>query len=177
MQSFGFSLRPLALVVAGLLLVPVVQAQQTATTPAAAPVRQPAAPGPATDLVLEAAQIAINACKADGGQRIAVSVVDSKGVLKLLLTADGASPRGVSSSTAKAITALKYQQATQQLHQDKNLAAEIAKDSSLNARPGGVLLQANGEIIGALGIGGGKTDHACAEAGVAAIQARLQKVG
>ena len=174
MQSFGFSLRPLALVVAALLLVPVAQAQQAATTP---PVRQPAAPGPATDLVLEAAQIAINACKADGGQRIAVSVVDSKGVLKLLLAADGASPRGVSSSTAKAITALKYQQATQQLQQDKNLTAEIAKDSSLNARPGGVLLQAKGEIIGALGIGGGKTDHACAEAGVAAIQARLQKVG
>jgi uncharacterized protein GlcG (DUF336 family) len=177
MQHLCFGRKRLALTGAAVLLVSFVAAAQAQQANPAAPARQPAAPGPATELALEAAQVAINACKADGGQRIAVSVVDSKGVLKLLLTADGASPRGVSSSTAKALTALKYQQATQQLHQDKNLAAEIAKDSTLNARPGGVLLQAGDEIIGALGIGCGKTDHACAQAAVAAIQARLQKVG
>lgn len=152
-------------------------ATTAATKPATAPARQPAAPGPASALVLEAAQIAIQTCQNDGGQRIAVSVVDSKGVLKLLLAADGASPRGVSSSTAKALTALKFQQPTQQIHQDKTLLAQVQQDSSLNGRPGGVLLQVKGEIIGALGIGGGRTDHACAEAGVAAIQQRLQKIG
>ncbi|MES2825599.1 MAG: heme-binding protein [Pseudomonadota bacterium] len=140
--------------------------------------RVPAAKGPALELAIEAARIAIETCAADGGQTAAASVVDSAGVLKVLLATDGTSPRGVTSSTNKAVTALKFKISTSQLGEqakaDKTLADKIAADTSLNARPGGVLLKVGDEIIGAIGVGGGKTDEPCALAGVQKIQKRLQ---
>ncbi|MES2673687.1 MAG: heme-binding protein [Pseudomonadota bacterium] len=140
--------------------------------------RVPAAKGPALELAIEAARIAIDTCAADGGQTVAASVVDSAGVLKALLATDGTSPRGVTSSTNKAVTALKFKIPTSQLGEqaktDKTLADKIAADTNLNARPGGVLLKVGDEIIGAIGVGGGKTDEPCALAGVQKIQSRLK---
>ena len=153
-------------------------AKPAETTPAGGQQRVPTARGPSLELAVEAARIAIEACAADGGQKVAASVVDSAGVLKVLLAADGASPRGVVSSTNKAVTALNFKAATSQIGEqaktDKVLADKIAADTSINARPGGVLLKVGDEIIGAIGIGGGKTDEPCALAGVQKIQARLQ---
>ena len=146
-------------------------------TPAAPP---PPARGPALDLALEAAQVAIDTCKARD-QKAAVSVVDSAGVLKVLLSTDGASSRGVSSSTSKAVTALTFKAPTSQLAEriktDKELADKIAANTSLNARAGGVLLTVDGEIIGAVGVGGARgsdVDEACGIAGVQKIQSRLR---
>lgn len=159
----------LSLVCAGL-----VQAQ----TPPAQTV--PPARGPALDLALEAAQAAIDTCKARE-QKAAVSVVDSAGVLKALLATDGASPRGVSSSTAKAVTALTFKAPTSQLAErvknDKELADRIAANTAYNARAGGVLLSVGDEIVGAIGVGGARgsdVDEACALAGVQKIQGRLR---
>lgn len=138
----------------------------------------PAARGPALDLAVEAARVAIDTCAAAGGQKIAVGVVDSAGVLKLVLAADGASPRGVQSSQTKAVTALNFKAATkdlsEQIKTDKVLADKIAADTNLNARPGGILIKVGDEIIGALGVGGGKTDHDCAVAGLEKIKSRLK---
>ncbi len=146
-------------------------------TTVANPARVPAANGPALALAIEAAQVAIASCAADGGQKIAVSVVDSAGVLKALLAADGTSPRGVSSSTDKALTALHFKKSTsaltEQIKTDKTLADSIAATPTFNARPGGILIQVGGEIIGAIGVGGGKTDEPCASAGLNKVQARL----
>ncbi len=170
---------PLFCALLPLLSLPV-NGQQPAPVANQAPVRVPAAEGPALALAIEAAQVAIATCAADGGQKIGVSVVDSAGVLKALLAADGTSPRGVQSSTAKAVTALKFQSATLDLHEklptDKTLADQIAADTSLNARPGGILLKVGEQVIGAIGVGGGKTDHACAIAGRDKIQSRLTPV-
>lgn len=158
-------------------------APKDAAKPAEAPAagtqqRVPAARGPSLELAVEAARVALETCAADGGQKIAASVVDSAGVLKVLLAADGASPRGVVSSTNKAVTALNFKAATSQIGEqaktDKALADKIAADTTINARPGGVLLKVGDEIIGAIGIGGGKTDEPCALAGVQRIQARLK---
>jgi uncharacterized protein GlcG (DUF336 family) len=144
----------------------------------AAATRVPAAKGPSLELAVEAARIAIETCAAAGGQKIGASVVDSAGVLKVLLAADGTSPRGVTSSTAKAVTALNFKVATSQLTEqiktDKELADKIAANTSFNARPGGVLLKVGDEIIGAVGVGGGRTDADCAIAGVQKIQDRLK---
>lgn len=144
----------------------------------ARPPQVPAARGPALELAIEAARTAIAACSADGGQKVAVSVVDSAGVLKVLLAADGASTRGVTSSTNKAVTALKFKSSTsalgEQVKKDKTLADQVAADVSINVRPGGVLLKVGDEIIGAIGIGGGRTDEPCARAGIQKIQSRLQ---
>ncbi|UCV20087.1 heme-binding protein [Ferribacterium limneticum] len=149
-----------------------------AQTPPATPV--PSARGPGLDLALEAAQAAIDSCKARD-QKAAVSVVDSAGVVRVLLASDGASPRGVSSSTSKAVTALTFKAPTSQLAEtiktDKELADKIAANTNYNARAGGVLLAVNGEIIGAVGVGGARgsnVDEECGLVGVQKIQSRLR---
>ncbi|MGA8172035.1 MAG: heme-binding protein, partial [Methylocystis sp.] len=65
----------------------------------------PPARGPALDLAIEAAQAAIEASKA-GDQKVAVSVIDSAGVLKAVLVSDGVGPRAVQNSNFKAQAAL-----------------------------------------------------------------------
>jgi uncharacterized protein GlcG (DUF336 family) len=135
----------------------------------------PAAHGPTLESAVEAATAVIEACL-DKDQKAGVSVVDSAGVLKVLLAADGASERGVLSSTNKAVTALHFKAATSQLFKqketDKALAEKIAANSNYNARPGGILLKSGDEIIGAIGVGGAKIDEECALAGIDKIEAR-----
>lgn len=147
--------------------------------PPTPPARVPAAIGPAAALALEAARISNDTCAADGGQKVATSVVDAAGVLKVLLAADGTSPRGVSSSTIKAQTALQYKKSTGELFEqaktDKAFADSIAANPALNGRPGGILIKVGNDIIGAIGVGGGRTDEPCALAGLKAIESRLSK--
>jgi uncharacterized protein GlcG (DUF336 family) len=135
----------------------------------------PAAHGPTLESAVEAATAAIEACL-DKDQKAGVSVVDAAGVLKVLLAADGASERGVLSSTNKAVTALHFKTATSQLFKQKEtdqaLAEKIAANSNFNPRPGGVLLKNGDEIIGAIGVGGAKIDEECALAGIDKIEAR-----
>jgi uncharacterized protein GlcG (DUF336 family) len=162
----------------------VASAQNSAPTAPSAPVARPPAPpaarGPALDLSLEAAQVAIETCKARD-QKAAVSVVDSAGVLRVLLATDGASPRGVTSSTSKAVTALTFKAATSQLAErlktDPEFAEKIAANPAFNARAGGIPLVVEGEYIGAIGVGGARgseVDEACGLAGLQKIQARLR---
>lgn len=151
--------------------------------PAPAAGGQPPAPpakGPALDLALEAAQATLADCTARG-HRVGVSVVDSAGVLKVVLAADGVSSRGVQSSHNKAVTALAFKLPSGQLGEkiktDTDLAARVAANPAFNARAGGVLLQASGEVIGAIGVGGARgseNDEACALTGVKKIQDRLK---
>jgi uncharacterized protein GlcG (DUF336 family) len=128
-------------------------------------------------LALEAAQAALAYCVSQD-QKGGVSVVDSAGGLRVLLAADGTSVRGVSSSTLKAQTAIKFKTATSNLFEqaktDKELADNIAADPKLNGRPGGVLLKVGDEIIGAIGVGGARIDEPCALAGLAKVQSRLK---
>ncbi len=157
------------------------QAADLPATPVAAPqAAVPAARGPALDLALEAAREAITTCAAIE-QKVAVSVVDSAGVLKVLLASDGASARGVLSGNNKAVTSLTFKTATsvlaEQVKTDKALADKFAANPNYAARAGGILLKVNDEIIGAIGVGGARgseKDEACALAGLQKIQGRLQ---
>lgn len=158
---------------------PLMAAEEVPAPPAQGntPARVQAAKGPTLALAIEAARVAIETCAADGDQKTAASVVDAAGVLKALLAADGTSPRGVSSSTIKAQTALQYQKSTSALFEqaktDKAFADAIAANPAVNGRPGGILIKVGDEIIGAIGVGGGRTDEPCAIAGLQKIQARL----
>lgn len=150
------------------------------TPPAAQQPPAPPARGPSLDLALEAAKVAIETCTARE-QKIGVTVVDSAGVQKVLLATDGASSRGVASSTNKALTALNFKAATSQLSEqiktDKTLADAIAANTSFNSRAGGVLIKVGNDIIGAIGVGGARgseVDEACAVAGLEKVQARLK---
>lgn len=154
-----------------------VRAEDPPPPPSNTPARIPAAKGPSLALAIEAAKVAIETCAADGAQTVAASVVDSAGVLKTLLAADGTSPRGVSSSTIKAQTALQFKKSTSALFEqaktDKAFADSVAANPNINGRPGGILIKVGDEIIGAIGVGGGRTDEPCAIAGLQKIQARL----
>jgi uncharacterized protein GlcG (DUF336 family) len=148
-----------------------------AQTPPAPP---PPARGPALELALEAARTALDNCTARQ-QKVSVSVVDSAGVLKALLASDGAHARGVASSTSKALTAITFKSATSKLGEqakaDKDLADKIAANPAFNARGGGVTIAVGDTIIGAIGVGGARgsdVDEACAMAGIAQVQSRLQ---
>lgn len=152
------------------------------TAPAAAPATPIPAParGPALEPALAAAQQAIASCLAKE-QKIAVSVVDSAGVLKVLLASDGAHARGVASSTNKAVTALTFKAPTSQLGEraksDKEFADKIAANPNYNVRAGGILVKVGEEVIGAIGVGGARgseIDEQCAVAGLQSVQARLK---
>jgi len=149
---------------------------QAAVTPNR-PAPTPPARGPELALAIEAARAALDSCIAQD-QKGGVSVVDSAGGLRVLLAADGTSVRGVQSSTAKAQTAIAFKTATSDLFErvktDKDLADKIAAEPKYNGRPGGILLKVNGEIIGAIGVGGARTDEACALAGLQKVQDRLK---
>jgi uncharacterized protein GlcG (DUF336 family) len=168
--------RPLALLGALSLVV----SASVASAQQAAPAR-----GPEMALALEAAQTAISTCTANG-IKAGVSIVDSEGVLRLLLSVDGASRRAVESSTQKAFTANALKASTYDIQEkmktDQELAAKVKADSSLFVRPGGLPLMAGTEVIGAIGVGGGQTlngvpggerDAMCAKAGLDKIKDRL----
>ena len=140
----------------------------------------PPARGPALDLVVEAAQTALEAAKA-GDQKIAVTVIDSAGVLKAVLVSDGTGPRAVQNSNFKAQAALAFKEPSGQLAEEvktnKELADKIAANPTYLARAGAVLIKVNDEVIGAIGVGGARgsdKDEAYAKAGLEKIQARVK---
>jgi len=139
---------------------------------ASAPV--PAARGPSLKAALDA-RAALKTCQALS-QKVAVTVVDSAGVAKAVLASDGASSRGVASSTNKAVTALTFNLATSELvaksAADPALAAKLTANPSFNSHAGGLLIRLDNEVVGAIGVGGAKgseNDEACAKAGLSKI--------
>jgi uncharacterized protein GlcG (DUF336 family) len=133
----------------------------------------PGAParGPSLGVALAMAQAAIAECKARGAT-ISVSVVDSAGLAKVTLAADG-SPGLTATSVRKGATAVAFKAPGSELEQrektDKEFAAKIAANpKDYNDHAGSVLLKVGGEIIGAIGVGGASShdiDDACAHAG------------
>ena len=165
---------------AAIVLATSVTSGAFAQAPDSAPVPAPAARGPALKVALQAAQKALETCKGLD-QKIGVTVVDSAGVLKVVLASDGASTRGVASSTNKALTALAFGTATSELGEkiktDPALAQKVAANANYNSRAGGVLLKAGAEVIGAIGVGGAKgseKDEACAIAALRQVENRLK---
>jgi len=152
---------------------------RTAAAPQQNPPPTPAR-GPGLDLALEAAQAALAASKA-GDQKVAVSVIDSGGVLKAVLVSDGVGPRAVQNSNFKAQAALAFKESSGQLAEqvksDKDLAEKVAANPNYLARAGAVLLKVNNEIVGAIGVGGARgseKDEQYALAGLQKIEARLK---
>jgi len=140
----------------------------------------PPARGPALDLALEAAQAAIEAGKA-ADQKVAVTVIDSAGVTKAILVADGVGPRAVQNSNFKAQAALAFKQSSGELAEkvktDKDLADKIAANPNYLARQGAILVKVGDEIIGAIGVGGARgsdKDEAYAFVGLQRVLARLK---
>jgi uncharacterized protein GlcG (DUF336 family) len=172
-------IRPLALV--GVLSLATMSGLASAQQPAAPPAR-----APDMALALEAAQAAVAKCAADN-VKAGASIVDSAGVLRIMVSADGASKGAVESSTRKAFTAATLKSATldvlKKMETDAALKAKLDADTTLFVRPGGLPLMVGSDVIGAIGVGGAQTlngvpggerDAACAKAGIEKVQARLK---
>jgi len=136
------------------------------------------------DTALKAAQAALKKCR-DNGWQAAVAVVDRSGVVQVILRDRYAGPHTVETATRKAWTANSFRQTTSDLAgmlQEGRIPNQVQHNPGALLVGGGLLIEAKGQIIGGIGVSGappGKSerdsiDGACAQAGLAAIQAALE---
>jgi uncharacterized protein GlcG (DUF336 family) len=112
------------------------------------------------------AQGAIEACRKQGIQ-IGVTVVDRDGTVQVALRDTIAAPITLPISRQKAYTAVNFNAATSQLGERAD--TPIGRLDGLVMSPGGLPIQAGGQLLGGVGVSGapsGKTDEACAQAGI-----------
>jgi uncharacterized protein GlcG (DUF336 family) len=130
------------------------------------------------DTALKAAQAALARCRADGFQ-VAVAVVDRMGVAQVMLRDRFAGPHTPDMAVAKGWTAVSFRTNTTEMAS----ATAAGPMSGVRHRPGvaavggGLMIEAGGSILGAIGVSGaplGKDDDACAAAGIAAIKDSLE---
>ena len=134
-------------------------------------------PGPNLKLAIAGARAAIAACAAQG-YRVGVTVIDSAGEARAMLTADGSDGSHVFVAMRKAITALAFQmpssQADTEVHQDKTLLKRVTP--AMFVEGGALPIRLNGQVIGAIGVSGaagapiGHQDEVCAAAGLKKLQ-------
>lgn len=119
------------------------------------------------------------------GYSVAVAVVDRGGNLQVLLRDRFAGPHTPETASGKAWTANSFRQSTGELAgllEEKRIPSQVANNPGALLVGGGLLIEAGGEIIGAIGVSGappGKSvrdsiDGACAQAGINAIRETLE---
>jgi uncharacterized protein GlcG (DUF336 family) len=147
--------------------------------PGAAP--ESTARGPSLALALEASLAAIESCRSKG-YRIGVSVIDSSGEARAMITADGADGSHVFVAMRKALTALAFEmpsaKAADLISSDKALLVRVKPNMFIMG--GALPIIVNRETIGAIGVSGaagmpfGHQDEVCAAVGLLKIQNRLK---
>ena len=127
----------------------------------------------------KATQAALANCRAAGYQ-VAVAVVDRFGVAQTLLRDRFAGPHTVDTAINKGWTAVSFRSNTLDLvapTQRGQPSAGIRHLPRFVGVGGGVLVEAGGSIVGAVGVSGaptGDADERCAKAGIAAIRDELE---
>jgi len=126
------------------------------------------------ETALSAARAAMESCRKQGYQ-VAVAVVDRGGLAQVVLRDRFAGAHTLDVATNKAWTAASFRTPT------AALAAETQPGKPMNglrsqprvmAAAGGLVIEAGGTTLGAIGVSGapgGEADAACAEAGIKAI--------
>lgn len=131
------------------------------------------------ELALKATQAALKACR-DAGYQVAIAVVDRGGVAHTLIRDQLAGPHTPDTAIGKAWTAVTFRTNTSELAratqagQPQSGARHIPGVIMLG---GGVLIEASGSLVGAIGVSGGPTgaaDEKCAVAGIDAIREALE---
>jgi len=131
------------------------------------------------ETALKAAQAALAKCRA-GGFQVTVAVVDRMGVVQVLLRDRFAGPHTTDMASAKAYTAASFRTNTTALAdatQPGRPQSGIRNRPGVAAVGGGVMIEAGGTLLGAIGVSGapgGREDDACAEAGIAAIREDIE---
>ncbi|MCB1875445.1 MAG: heme-binding protein [Chromatiales bacterium] len=126
------------------------------------------------ETALRIAQGAIDACREKGIQ-IGVTVVDRAGNPQVMLRDVLATELTERISRLKAYTAVSFNAATKALRD--RAASPMVQVEGLVFLTGGLLVQAGGQTVGAVGVSGapsGDTDEECAQAGIDAVTEDLE---
>ena len=131
------------------------------------------------ETALKAAQAALARCRASGYQ-VAVAVTDRMGVVQVVLRDRFAGPHTPDMASAKAYTAVSFRTNTTELAE---MTQAGRPQSGIRNRPGvaavggGLMIEAGGSLLGAIGVSGApgaREDDACAAAGIAAVREELE---
>ena len=132
----------------------------------------------APNVAVEAAQAALESCRAEGFQ-VAVSVVDRGGNLQATIRDRFAGPHTPDTAYRKAWTAVSFRTDTLELAAltEKGEAWAIRNISNALPLGGGLQIMAgDGSMLGAIGVSGapsGSADKDCAQAGLDAIDDKI----
>jgi len=130
-------------------------------------------------LLPETAMKATRAALEDGrkrGYQVAVAVVDRSGVAQAMLRDRFAGPHTPRTAIGKAWTAVSFRTNTLEFAAETQAgkpSSGIRDLPKVVAIGGGVLIEAGGSVVGAIGVSGapgGDSDDLCAKAGIAAIR-------
>lgn len=131
-------------------------------------------------LNLEAARLAMAACEKaalEGGFRVVIAVVDDGGHPILVQRLDGAQWSSIDTAMGKARAAVAWKRPTRLLEDSTNggRTALLSISQGMALLQGGVPVEIDSQVIGAIGVSGVKAadDEAIALAGVNALRAAL----
>jgi uncharacterized protein GlcG (DUF336 family) len=127
------------------------------------------------ETALKATRAALEDCRKRGYQ-VAVAVVDRSGVAQAMLRDRFAGPHTPDTAVGKAWTAVSFRTNTLEFAAETQAgrpSSGIRQLPKVVAIGGGVVIEAGGSIVGAIGVSGapgGDADELCAKAGLAAIR-------
>ena len=127
------------------------------------------------ETAMKATRAALEDCRKRGFQ-VAVAVVDRSGVAQAMLRDRFAGPHTPRTAIGKAWTAVSFRTNTLEFAaetQAGKAASGIRQLPKVVAIGGGVMIEAGGSMVGAIGVSGapgGDADELCAKAGIAAIR-------
>lgn len=127
------------------------------------------------ETAMKATRAALEDCRKRGYQ-VSVAVVDRSGVAQALLRDRFAGPHTPGTAIGKGWTAISFRTNTLEFAAETQAgkgSSGIRQLPNVVAVGGGVLIEAGGSIVGAIGVSGaptGEADEQCARAGIAAIR-------
>jgi uncharacterized protein GlcG (DUF336 family) len=130
------------------------------------------------EIALDLARAALLECRQRGYQ-VAVAVVDRAGVTQVVLRDRYAGPHTPGTASGKAWTAATFRNSTSSLFaisQPGMMQAGIRNLPGAVIIGGGLVVEAGGALVGAIGVSGapgGDADEACAKAGIDSMQGKL----
>ena len=131
-------------------------------------------------LTLEAARIGMDACEAaaaKGGWKVVIAIVDEGGHALMVHRVDGTQWSSIDTAVGKGRAAVAWKRPTRLLEEMVNNGrfAFLSIHQGMALLQGGVPLEIDGQVVGAIGVSGVKAsdDEAIALAGIHALQAAL----
>jgi uncharacterized protein GlcG (DUF336 family) len=131
------------------------------------------------DVAFDLARAALNQCRKDGYQ-VAVVVLDRFGQPLVVLRDRYAPSATLGIARGKAWTAVTFSRDTKEFIKgikDGTLSAGLTGLRRVTPLVGGLVIQAGGSLLGGVGVAGASgsdKDEACAKAGLAAVQDKLE---